>query len=166
MASDEHRETKRGRRCVEGGCSNTHLDGVSLHYFPFKKEPELVSKWTAFVRLKRKWPEGPTKHSSRCELHFDDSCYPFEYQFKKSQGIAVKYKFLNPGSIPTIQHPSVIGKGTKRDYSSDEEETESRRVQEKGRKRLRGAYVKRENIRVSFTSSTLNVEVFRKSMIY
>jgi hypothetical protein len=27
---------------------------VSLHYFPFKKEPELVSKWTAFVRF-RDW---------------------------------------------------------------------------------------------------------------
>lgn len=144
MSSDTNSETKRGKRCVAGGCSSTHLDGVSLHYFPFKKEPHLVPKWTAFVRLKRKWPEGPTRYSSLCELHFDDSCYPFEYQFKKSQGIPVKHKVLNPGSVPTIHHPSVSEKGTKRDLSSVEEEDKSKDGQKKREKTVKGAFVKRE----------------------
>ncbi|XP_062569765.1 uncharacterized protein LOC134231811 [Saccostrea cucullata] len=158
MSCDTHSETKRGRRCVAGGCSSTHLDGVSLHYFPFKKEPHLVPKWTAFVRLKRKWPEGPTKYSSLCELHFDDSCYPFEYRFKKSQGIPVKNKVLNPGSVPTKHHPSVLGK---RDLSSIEEgEEKSNEREKKERKRIRGAFVKRENFRII----TEKTEVQNKSM--
>ncbi|XP_062593731.1 uncharacterized protein LOC134255235 [Saccostrea cucullata] len=157
MSSDTHSETKRGRRCVAGGCSSTHLDGVSLHYFPFKKEPHLVPKWTAFVRLKRKWPEGPTRYSSLCELHFDDSCYPFEYQFKKSQGIPVKLKFLNPGSVPTKHHPSVLGK---RDLSSIEADEKSNEREKKERKRIRGAFVKRENFRIIAEKT----EVQNKSM--
>jgi hypothetical protein len=72
IASDEHRETKRGRRYVAGGCSNTHLDGVSLHYFPFKKEPAMVSKWDPFVRLKRKCPEGTGPNSGRCVIKRSD----------------------------------------------------------------------------------------------
>lgn len=48
---------------------------VSLHYIPFKKEPDFVPKCTVFVKLKRKWPERPCRHSSMLELHFVDFCY-------------------------------------------------------------------------------------------
>ena len=51
------------KRCVMGGCSNSHLDGVSIHQFP--KDPKLAAKWDRFVRLTRKdWTSANANETS------------------------------------------------------------------------------------------------------
>ena len=70
--------SRGGRRCVAGGCSNTTLNGVSMHSFS-EKRPDIYRQWVAFVKRKRKdWT--PTRHSLLCSAHFAEDCFPLKFR--------------------------------------------------------------------------------------
>ena len=111
-------------RCVAAGCSNTTKDGVSLHRFP--SDPKYRRIWTIKVKLTRaKW-SGPTEHSFLCSAHFEQTC--FERSLHSQFGMAYKAMLLSD-AIPTIflLSKKAVKAPTKK----------------------RGAFVKRERLRVS-----------------
>ncbi|XP_021341179.1 THAP domain-containing protein 3-like [Mizuhopecten yessoensis] len=93
--------SRRGRRCVAGGCSNTTINGVSMHTFPAKR-PDIHRQWVAFVRRKRKDWE-PTRHTVLCSAHFEEDCFPLKFRLGllESSGKTVK-RTLEEDAVPTI----------------------------------------------------------------
>ncbi|KAK3098008.1 hypothetical protein FSP39_015266 [Pinctada imbricata] len=148
-----------GVRCVAAYCGNTSVSGVNLHMFP----KNLVTRkaWTSFVRAKRKDWNGPTQYSALCSDHFTDDCYPFKVLFEwKSTGKRPKCAQLKKDAIPVI-HKSAIKikekgiepqiKESVPTLSTLETLLQSKESvpQSVPPKKLRGAYRKREAIRVS-----------------
>ena len=114
-------------RCVVAGCSNTTKNGVSLHTFPSVSKYRRI--WTAAVKHTRpKWP-GPTVHSMVCSAHFEPTCFDrgLYHQFD----LTIKQMLL-PDAVPTIFPLS---------------KTKKAKVPQK----KRGAFEKRERIRVSLS---------------
>ena len=110
-------------RCVTAGCSNTK-DSVSLHQF--QSDPKYRRNLEAKVKLTRaKW-SGPTEHSSLCSAHFEQTC--FEWGLHSQFGMAYKAMLL-PDAIPTIFPLS--------------------KKAVKAPTKKRGAFLKRERLRVS-----------------
>ncbi|XP_062587386.1 THAP domain-containing protein 10-like isoform X3 [Saccostrea cucullata] len=96
------RADSRGRRCVAGGCSNTKIEGISLHYFPFDR-PAVLRRWIQFVQQYRRDWKGPSKTSTLCSVHFTEDAYPAKYKIMESMGVTVSRKDLNKDAIPTLQ---------------------------------------------------------------
>ncbi|XP_061182659.1 THAP domain-containing protein 1-like [Saccostrea echinata] len=96
------RVDSRGRRCVAGGCSNTKMEGISLHYFPFDR-PAILRRWMQFVEQYRKNWKGPSKTSTLCSVHFAEDAYPAKYRILESMGVKVNRRDLNRDAIPTLQ---------------------------------------------------------------
>ena len=65
-----------------------------MHAFP--KDQKTSQKWVQFVRKHRVDFKEPTKHSSLCSAHFEDSCYSRRFLDESSD-----YRVLERGSIPT-----------------------------------------------------------------
>ena len=111
-------------RCVAAGCSNTTKDGVSLHRFLSDAKYRRI--WTTKVKLTRaKW-SGPTQHSYLCSAHFKQTC--FERGLHSQFCMAYKAMLL-PDAIPTIFPLS--------------------KKAVKAPTKKRGAFLKRERLRVS-----------------
>jgi hypothetical protein len=96
-----NKATRRGGRyCVAGtpqkvSCKNTsYTPGIKMHAFP--KDQKTSQKWVQFVRKHRVDFKEPTKHSSLCSAHFEDSCYSRRFLDESSD-----YRVLERGSIPT-----------------------------------------------------------------
>ena len=74
------KEVKRGdRHCVAGdpgstSCTNTgYTPGIKMHQFP--KDDAVRQKWVKFVQRHRLSFKNPSKYSSLCSAHFEDTCY-------------------------------------------------------------------------------------------
>ena len=98
---EANKATRRGGRyCVAGtpqkvSCKNTsYTPGIEMHTFP--KDAKTRQKWVKFVQKHRVDFKEPTKHSSLCSAHFEDSCYSRRF-LDESSG----YRVLERGSIPT-----------------------------------------------------------------
>ena len=114
-------------RCIAAGCSKTTKDGVSLHLFP--ADPKYRRLWAAKVRLTRaKW-SGPTSFSALCSEHFEPSCFEsgIHHSFDMTRRAILKHD-----AVPKFFPAS--GKSKKVSERRDEP---------------RGAFAKREQIRVS-----------------
>ena len=110
-------------RCVAAGCSNTTKDGVSLHRF--LSDPKYTRIWTTKVKLTRaKW-SGPTE-TLILIAHFEQT--GFERGLHSQFGMAYKAMLL-PDAIPTIS--PLCKKAVKAPTKK------------------RGAFLKRERLRVS-----------------
>ncbi|XP_021351593.1 THAP domain-containing protein 1-like [Mizuhopecten yessoensis] len=136
-----------GRRCVAGGCSNTAINGVSMHTFPAKR-PDIHRQWVAFVRRKRKDWE-PTRHTVLCSAHFEEDCFPLKFRLGllESSGKTVKRTLeedavptiFNSATTPTMPTPTMQTFHGKRSSSPETELTTPKTV-----KRPRSAFVKRD----------------------
>ena len=98
---EANKPTKRGGRyCVAGtpqqvSCKNTsYTPGIRMHSFP--KDPKTCQQWVKFVRRHRVDFIQPTKYSSLCSAHFEESCY---YRQLAEEGSG--YRVLERGSVPT-----------------------------------------------------------------
>ena len=104
-----HRLDKLGimvKRCVAGGCSSTHRDGLHLYKFP--NDPELKKKWAYQVKRTRdKWE--PTPYSYLCSKHFEENCFQPYCQLAESMGVGKVRKLLKADAVPSIfDKPSKI----------------------------------------------------------
>ncbi|XP_068206990.1 enolase-phosphatase E1-like isoform X3 [Palaemon carinicauda] len=64
----------RGNICVAFGCRNTPKDGVNMHKFPWKRNPQLARKWEKLVCTTRaNWKA--TKWSRICSAHFSPESF-------------------------------------------------------------------------------------------
>ena len=97
-----HRLDKLGimvKRCVAGGCSSTHRDGLHLYKFP--NDPELKKNWAYQVKRTRdKWE--PTPYSYLCSKHFEENCFQPYCQLSESMGVGKVRKLLKADAVPSI----------------------------------------------------------------
>ena len=113
---NEARSTKTYRRggqyCVAGlpngkPCtSSSGTVGISMHRFP--KNPEVRSKWTAFVRRYRVNfdPETYSKGPFLCSLHFNPTCFSKALVSNLGDFDAEHTKrFLLREAVPTLHNP-------------------------------------------------------------
>ena len=93
----------KGKFCCAGNCTNTYLDGVSLHSFPpADKRPDIRRKWIKFIRDEQVNFSSPSKWQFICEKHFTPDSYPMKYRYLKGMGKTIMRKDLNPDAVPTI----------------------------------------------------------------
>ena len=91
-----------GRYCVAGGpgstsCTNTsYTPGIKMHQFP--KDEAVRLKWVKFVQRHRPSFINPSKYSSLCSAHFEDTCY-FHPQ-TDSTGVSWRGNLMK-GSVPS-----------------------------------------------------------------
>ena len=97
------KEVKRGdRHCVAGdpgstSCTNTaYTPGIKMHQFP--KDEAVLQKWVKFVQRHRLSFKNPSKYSSLCSAHCEDTCN-FRPQ-TDSTGVSWRGN-LTKGSVPT-----------------------------------------------------------------
>lgn len=97
------KKVKRGGRyCVAGGpgstsCTNTsYTPGIKMHQFP--KDEVVRQKWVKFVQRHRLSFKNPSKYSSLCSAHFEDTFY-FRPQ-TDSTGVSWRGNLIK-GSVPT-----------------------------------------------------------------
>ncbi|XP_077970451.1 uncharacterized protein LOC120336592 [Styela clava] len=96
-------------RCVIGGCSNTHRDGVSLHIFP--KDQARKKLWVKFVKLTRSDFSFQThKRPLICSDHFSPESYVerLKYCDEGSQRV------LSEVAVPSIKRGSDLEKKKER----------------------------------------------------
>nr|XP_039253190.1 THAP domain-containing protein 2-like [Styela clava] len=96
-------------RCVIGGCSHTHRDGVSLHIFP--KDQARKKLWVKFVKLTRSDFSFQThKRPLICSDHFSPESYVerMKYCDEGSQRV------LSEVAVPSIKSGSDLEKKKER----------------------------------------------------
>ncbi|XP_070545818.1 zinc finger protein 37-like isoform X2 [Ptychodera flava] len=85
------------KRCVLGGCSNSNLDGISIHMFP--RDNFYRKKWDDFVRLTRKDWDCSTNASVLCGAHF---VAPDDFDGYQQWKMGFKKLHLKKGAVPSI----------------------------------------------------------------
>ncbi|XP_062600016.1 uncharacterized protein LOC134261608 isoform X2 [Saccostrea cucullata] len=139
------RADSRGRRCVAGGCSNTKMEGISLHYFPFDR-PAVLRRWIQFVQQYRRDWKGPSKTSTLCSVHFTEDAYPAKYKIMESVGVTVPRKDLNKDAIPTLQ--TKVGPSTTPALALGKRKAHPTTPLTSTPKKPRRAYLRRESKRI------------------
>ncbi|PIK35597.1 hypothetical protein BSL78_27577 [Apostichopus japonicus] len=95
-----------GKRCVVGGCSNTHQQNVSLHKFP--KDSKYHRLWVAAVKRTRKDWLGPSSQSYVCGAHFTSESFVSSYRLSAQLGIgAPTTRRLQDNAVPSIFGESI-----------------------------------------------------------
>ena len=129
-SSSKNSKKRGGQFCVSGGpngvrCTNsTYSDGVSMHTFPSNMSTNRL--WAKFVRFHRA-DFRPSKSSSLCSEHFDESCYTNRFGNFRRQ--------LERGSVPTIFTKS---SGTKEAGEKSIDEREKRLVSRHSNRKVLG----------------------------
>ncbi|KAJ8043639.1 THAP domain-containing protein 10 [Holothuria leucospilota] len=167
-----------GKFCIAGHCSNSSKDGVSLHRFP-KLEP-YRTLWTRAVGNTRKDWLRPTNASFLCSAHFTEDSF-IEFVGKRFSDFGLsphKLKRLKPDAVPTLFGVPAPRQASSSNVSTNEvgcEPGPSTSTEQPGpsqptpcptsfvwegsvkRRRIGGAFKKRERSRVSRPSSSISV---------
>ena len=131
-------------RCVPGGCSNTHKDGVSLHLW--LEDPRFARLWTNAVKNTRSDFSNPSSSRRLCSAHFTEDCFEAQSIIAKRLGLEMK-TIMKADAVPTIFRSGPLLNKRQRQEEDEYAATESRKAQDKN-KLPRGAFRKREGARV------------------
>ncbi|PIK53295.1 putative THAP domain-containing protein 1-like [Apostichopus japonicus] len=95
-----------GKRCVVGGCSNTHQKHVSLHKFP--KDSKYHRLWVAAVKRTRKDWLGPSSQSHVCGAHFTSESFVSSYRLSALFGLGIPTaRRLQDNAVPCLFGESI-----------------------------------------------------------
>ena len=112
--------TSMVKGCVAAGCSNTYREGVSLLLFPKDH-----ARWLQWIKQVQQ-----TRAVILCSDYFIDDCCEPDYAIASSLGLDKLRRRLTADAVPTI-------------FNTNPDGSQSKKVR-------RGAYEKRERVRVCF----------------